>query len=64
LRNPAGVVVDVVAYGSGSHPQVISCPLLSASGHSLERYPYWRDSDNCLADFRDWPLPGPGLLPK
>lgn len=64
LRDPAGVVVDVVAYGSGSHPQVISCPLLSAFGHSLERYPFWRDSDNCPADFRDWPLPGPGLLPK
>lgn len=64
LRDPAGVVVDVIAYGSGSHPQVIGCPLLSASGHSLERYPYWRDSDNCPADFRDWPLPGPGLLPK
>jgi hypothetical protein len=64
LRDPQGVVVDAVAYGSGAHPSVVSCPLLMAAGHSLERYPYWHDSDNCPADFRDWPLPSPGVLPK
>ncbi|MDT8304865.1 MAG: lamin tail domain-containing protein [Anaerolineae bacterium] len=62
LRDAQGRVVDVVAYGSGAHPQVVSCPLLATSGHSLERYPYWRDTDDCPADFRDWPLPNPGEL--
>jgi cardiolipin synthase A/B len=61
LRDPAGRVVDALAYGSGSHPQVVSCPLIP-TGHSLERYPYWHDSDDCPADFRDWPLPNPGEL--
>jgi hypothetical protein len=62
LRDPNGRVVDAVAYGSGSHPQVESCPLLPAAGYSLERNPYWRDTDDCPADFRDWPLPNPGEL--
>jgi hypothetical protein len=34
-----------------------------AYGHSLERMPPWRDTDNCAADFRDWPYPSPGRLP-
>lgn len=62
LRDPNGRVIDAVTYGSGSHPQVVSCPLLPAAGYSLERYPYWHDSDDCPADFRDWPLPNPGEL--
>jgi hypothetical protein len=62
LRDPSGKVVDALAYGSGSHPQVISCPLLPAAGYSLERYPYWRDTNDCPADFRPWPLPNPGEL--
>jgi cardiolipin synthase A/B len=63
LRNPLDQIVDAIAYGSGAVPGVISCPLVLTSGHSLERFPYWRDTNNCLADFRDWPYPSPGLLP-
>ena len=63
LRNPSGQVVDVVTYGSGAHPDVVGCDLVSTSDHSLERYPYWRDTNDCTADFRDWPLPNPGQLP-
>lgn len=63
LRDPAGRVVDAVAYGSGHFPGVVSCPLAPAAGYVLERHPYWRDSDDCPADFRAWPFPSPGWLP-
>ena len=63
LRDPAGVVIDVVTYGSGSFPGVISCNLVTAANHSLERYPYWLDTNDCTTDFRDWPFPNPGSLP-
>ena len=63
LRDPVHQLVDAIAYGSGNVPGNVSCPLLGASDHSLERYPYWQDTDGCTVDFRDWPLPGPGLLP-
>ncbi|HEX6387667.1 MAG TPA: phospholipase D-like domain-containing protein, partial [Anaerolineae bacterium] len=63
LRDTADRVVDVVTYGSGSHPGVIACALVAASDHSLERFPYWRDTNDCTVDFRDWPFPNPGSLP-
>lgn len=63
LRNAAGQAVDVVTYGSGSYPGVAACALVTTSGHSLERFPYWRDTDDCAVDFRDWPFPNPGSLP-
>ena len=63
LRNESDKVVDVVTYGSGSYQGQPACPLLMSAGHSLERFPYWRDSDNCPMDFRDWPFPSPGKLP-
>lgn len=63
LRTPEGEIIDAVAYGTGQLPGMLSCPLVASSGRSLERYPYWRDSDDCPADFRDWPLPNPGYLP-
>jgi hypothetical protein len=63
LRYPDGTLVDAVTYGDGAFPGVVACPLVSRSGNSLERYPYWRDVDDCAADFRDWPLPNPGQLP-
>jgi hypothetical protein len=63
FRDPANQLIDAIAYGSGRVPGVVSCPLLGASDHSLERYPYWQDTDDCPVDFRDWPLPGPGQLP-
>ena len=63
LRNELDEVVDVVTYGSGSYPGQPACPLLMSANHSLERFPYWQDSDNCPVDFRDWPFPSPDKLP-
>jgi len=63
LRDASGQLVDALVYGSGAYPGIIASPLVSASNHSLERYPFWWDSDDCAADFREWPLPNPGGLP-
>ncbi|MCB0018175.1 MAG: lamin tail domain-containing protein [Anaerolineales bacterium] len=63
LRNDLGIVIDLLVYGSGSYPGVAGCPLVAAPDHSLERYPFWRDSDVCADDFRDWAFPNPGQLP-
>lgn len=64
LRDPSDQIVDAIAYGAGALPGLVPCPLVAASEHSLERYPYWLDSENCAADFRDWPFPSPGRLPE
>ena len=56
-------LVDVVTYGDGYHSAVVGCPLLVPPARSLERYPYWRDTDDCAADFRAWAFPSPGRLP-
>lgn len=63
LRSATLQVVDAIAYGSGSFPGVVGCAPVTISNHSLERYPYWRDTNDCTADFRDWPYPNPGALP-
>ncbi len=64
LRDRNDQIVDAMAYGSGVLPGTFSCPLLQGANHSFERYPYWRDTDDCLVDFRDWPFPSPGELPQ
>jgi hypothetical protein len=63
LRDPADHVIDAVAYGVGSFPGVVSCALVTIANASLERFPYWRDSDDCTVDFRAWPFSNPGSLP-
>jgi phosphatidylserine/phosphatidylglycerophosphate/cardiolipin synthase-like enzyme len=63
LRSPQDQIVDAMAYGDGVIAGVSSCALVSASHYSLERYPYWQDTNNCLADFREWAFPNPGTLP-
>lgn len=63
FRDSNNVPVDILVYGSGSYPGLTPCPLLPAAEHSYERYPYWRDTDTCLTDFRAWPFPNPGSLP-
>jgi uncharacterized repeat protein (TIGR01451 family) len=55
--------MDVLVYGGGSYPPVVPHPGGISYGHSLEREPAWLDTDNCSADFRDWPFPSPGELP-
>jgi len=62
LLDPSDQAVDVLAYGSGSYPGVVPHPGVK-SGGSLERYPAWRDSDDCSADFRENLTPSPGDLP-
>jgi hypothetical protein len=56
-------MVDVVTYGDGGYPGIVGCALLVAPARTLERYPYWTDSDVCPVDFRPWPFPSPGRLP-
>jgi hypothetical protein len=55
--------VDVVVYGDADFPGVVRHPGV-VYGHSLERAPVWFDTDDCSSDFRDWPYPGPGSLPR
>jgi hypothetical protein len=56
-------VVDVVVYGDAAFPDVAPHPGV-VYGHSLERDPIWLDTDDCSRDFRDWPYPSPGNLPR
>jgi hypothetical protein len=62
LRRPDLSVVDVVTYGTGHWPGVVPAPLVPF-GASLERYPWWRDTDDGSADFRPSLTPSPGQLP-
>ncbi|MCB9446588.1 MAG: lamin tail domain-containing protein, partial [Ardenticatenaceae bacterium] len=62
LRNASNQVIDVVTYGSGSYPGVTACPLITIMNASLERNPFWRDTDNCTADFFENAFPSPGTL--
>ncbi|MGC9024294.1 MAG: lamin tail domain-containing protein [Chloroflexia bacterium] len=55
--------VDVLVYGAGSYPGVVPHPGVSAQGHSLERRPADRDTDDCSADFFDRYPPTPGVVP-
>jgi hypothetical protein len=63
LRNPADQIVDAITYGTGSLPGIVACPLVSFPNYSLERFPYWLDTNNCALDFREWAFPNPGGLP-
>jgi phosphatidylserine/phosphatidylglycerophosphate/cardiolipin synthase-like enzyme len=56
-------MVDVVTYGDGGYPGMVRCDLLVPPAHTLERHPYWNDTDVCPVDFRAWPFPSPGHLP-
>ena len=58
-----GGLIDVVTYGDGFHSEVAGCALLALPNRTLERFPYWDDTDNCAIDFRAWPFPSPNQLP-
>ena len=62
LRNPTDEIIDVVTYGSGSYPGVVACVLVTLDGASLERNPYWRDTNDCSVDFQENAFPSPGTL--
>jgi len=53
------VPVDVVTYERGSYPGVVPHPGVS-TGHSIERDPPDRDTDDCSVDFVDRASPTPG----
>lgn len=55
--------VDVITYGEGFHSAVVGCGLLAPPARTLERIPYWTDTDVCPADFRAWAFPSPDRLP-
>ncbi len=63
LRDAVGRTVDALVYGAGSYPGVIAHPGGVPQGHSLERRPVDRDSDDCSRDFWDRYPPTPGHLP-
>jgi cardiolipin synthase len=63
LLDPAGQPVDVLSWGDGGFPDVVSHPGVSQDGASLERFPAWQDRDDCAADFREQPWPSPGTVP-
>jgi uncharacterized repeat protein (TIGR01451 family) len=64
LRRDGGTIVDAIAYGTGQIDGVVSCDLVTIAGRGLERIPYWRDTDDCSADFRLNVAPSPGILPE
>jgi uncharacterized repeat protein (TIGR01451 family) len=61
LRDVSGADVDVVVYGSGSYPGVRPHPGVGW-GHSLERKPADRDTDDCSADFWERYTSNPGQV--
>jgi uncharacterized repeat protein (TIGR01451 family) len=63
LLDDDNMPLDVVVYGNGMYPGVEAHPGVSLYTHSLERFPYAYDTDNCGVDFRDWAFPNPGALP-
>ena len=62
LRGGDDRVIDVVSYGTGNYPGITPCPLVTNWGAVLERFPYWQDTNECAADFREWPFPSPGTV--
>lgn len=64
LLDGSNQAVDVIVYGDAVYPGVTPHPGGVDHGHSLERVPPWRDTDDCSIDFRDWPYPSPGEQPQ
>ena len=66
LRWPCGSAGDrllVLNFGLDITCEPMPEPLLAPPARSLQRYPYWDDTDDCPRDFRAWPFPSPGRLP-
>ena len=60
FKDAAGQVVDVVTYGDGVFPGVIPALLVTGT-NSLERVPYFLDTDDGTRDFVQ-KAPSPGLV--
>lgn len=63
LLDNSDQVVDVVVYGNGIYPGIIPC-LKVSEGHSFERQPKGKDTDDCAKDFVDQPSPFPNVPAK
>lgn len=63
LRDVTGADVDIVVYGGGSYPGVRAHPGVGW-GHSLERKPADRDTDDCSADFWERYTSNPGQVTR
>lgn len=63
LLDGSDAPIDVVVYKGGSYPGVIPHPGVR-TGHSLERVPADRDTDDCSVDFIDQESPNPGTITK
>ena len=59
LLDSSEAAVDVVTYENGHWPDHVPHPGVE-TGHSLERWPPARDTNDCSQDFRDQPNPNPG----
>ncbi|HID86744.1 MAG TPA: hypothetical protein EYP55_05115 [Anaerolineae bacterium] len=59
LLDRSDAAVDVVTYEEGHWPGHVPHPGVE-TGHSLERWPPDRDTNDCGQDFRDQPNPNPG----
>ena len=63
MRNAQDSVIDAIVYGTGEFLGMRGCELVEQQHHSLERFPFNLDSEDCREDFRAWPFPNPGQLP-
>ncbi|MCW1970844.1 MAG: lamin tail domain-containing protein [Anaerolineae bacterium] len=63
LLNANDGIVDVVQWLSTAVAGTIPFSATLNSGHSLQRWPYQLDTDNCDADFRPQAIPSPGKVP-
>ena len=63
LRNRSGAIIDAVSYGTGTIAGVVAVPLTGSAGRSLERHPWWQDTDNGVNDFRE-NIATPATLPN
>ena len=64
LLDDAYVTVDCVVWGDETYPGIVPHPGKINVSASLERYPPYYDTDNCLDDFRERYPPTPGEIPS
>ncbi len=64
LLDGSAAAIDAVTYGTGVFHNIVPHPGVSDQGHSLERRPPERDTDDCSQDFFDRYPPTPGILPE
>jgi hypothetical protein len=63
LLNADDVVVDVLQWGRTLHTGCTAYTATVQSGHTLQRFPIDKDTNDCAVDFRDHPFGTPGEAP-